>query len=72
MSCDCKIDTSYLIKAVKTHAKGHIEKHKANILVYLDNPAGIGEHSDIIEAIELELMEMAKYEDQLEMLEKYF
>ena len=61
-----------LLEAVRKHAEGHIEKHKANILVYLDNPAGIGEHSDTIEAIELELMEMAKYEDQLEMLEKYF
>jgi len=40
--------------------------------VYLNNPAGIGEHPDIIEAIEGELMEMAKYQDQLEMLDKYF
>jgi len=60
------------IKALVKHAEGHIEKHKANVNVYMENPAGIGEHSDIIEAIELELMEMAKYDDQLEMLEKYF
>jgi len=60
------------IKALVKHAEGHIEKHKANVHVYMENPAGIGEHSDIIEAIELELMEMAKYDDQLEMLEKYF
>ena len=72
MTCDCKTDTSYLIKAVTKHAEGHIEKHKANILVYLDNPAGIGEHSDIIEAIEEELNAMAMYKDQLEVLEKYF
>jgi len=60
-----------LLDAVKKHAEGHIEKHRANILVYLDNPAGIGEHSDIIEAIEIELNEMAKYHDQIEMLETY-
>jgi hypothetical protein len=61
-----------LLDAVRKHAEGHIAKHKANVLVYLNNPAGIGEHPDIIEAIEGELMEMAKYQDQLEMLDKYF
>jgi len=61
-----------LLDAVRKHAEGHVAKHKANVLVYLNNPAGIGEHPDIIEAIEGELMEMAKYQDQLEMLDKYF
>jgi len=40
--------------------------------VYLKNPAGIGEHSDIMEAIEGELSQMAEYDDKLEMLDKYF
>ena len=61
-----------LLKAVKSHAQGHIDKHVANIEVYLANPAGIGEHSDIIEAIEVELEEIAKYQDQLDIVEKYF
>jgi hypothetical protein len=61
-----------LLDAVRKHAEGHIAKHRANVQVYLTNPAGIGEHSDIIEAIEHELMEMAKYDDQVEMLNKYF
>jgi len=62
----------YLIEAVKKHAEGHILKHRANVLVYLNNPAGIGEHSDIVETIEIELSEMAKYQDQIDMLDKYF
>ena len=61
-----------LLKAVNSHAQGHIDKHVANIEVYLANPAGIGEHSDIIEAIEIELEEIAKYQDQLDIVEKYF
>ena len=61
-----------LLQAVATHAHGHIAKHKANIEVYLHNPTGIGEHSDIIEAIEIELRAMAEYQDQLDMLERYF
>lgn len=61
-----------LLQAVKSHAQGHIDKHVANIEVYLANPAGIGEHSDIVEAIEIELEEISKYQDQLDIVEKYF
>ena len=61
-----------LIKAVVSHAQGHVNKHLANIEVYMNNPAGIGEHSDIIEAIEIELKQVAKYDDQIEMIKKYY
>lgn len=61
-----------LIEALKAHANGHVSKHKANIEVYLNNPVGVGEHPDIIEAIEQELDEIARYDDQVEMLNKYF
>lgn len=61
-----------LLEAVRLHAQGHVSKHLANIEVYLVNPTGIGEHSDIIEAIEIELEQVAKYQDQLDILNKYF
>jgi hypothetical protein len=61
-----------LLTALEAHAKGHIEKHRINIEVYLTNPVGIGEHSDIIETIEKELEAMARYQDQLDILKKYF
>ena len=61
-----------LIESLIAHAKGHIEKHKANVEIYLSNPAGIGEHSDIMESIENELNMIAKYEDQVEVIQKYF
>ena len=61
-----------LLEAFVSHAKGHIDKHKANIEVYLTNPAGIGEHPDIIEAIESEMKIVAEYDDMLEMINKYF
>ena len=61
-----------MLEAVRKHAKGHIEKHRVNIEVYLRNPAGIGEHNDIMDAIEKELAYMAEYEDHLEILNKYF
>tara|TARA_B100000965_G_scaffold295338_1_gene253357 strand:- start:464 stop:679 length:216 start_codon:yes stop_codon:yes gene_type:complete len=60
-----------LIKALLAHAQGDIQKHLANVEVYLTNPAGIGEHSDITEAIETELNIIAKYEDQINIINKY-
>ena len=62
----------YLLQALRKHAQGQIEKHRANITTYRLNPAGIGEHSDIVETIEKEMMEIAKYDDILAMLDKYF
>lgn len=61
-----------MVKAHKEHALGHIAKHKMNVEIYLNNPAGIGEHADVFEAMETEILEMAKYQDVLDMLEKYF
>jgi len=61
-----------LLEAFVSHATGHINKHVANVEVYLHNPAGIGEHSDIIEAIEIEMKQIAEYDDMLEMAKKYF
>ncbi len=54
------------------HAEGHIKKHSANVEIYLNNSMGIGEHSDILETIEKELEAIAKYDDQLQVLRKYF
>ena len=61
-----------LIAAVKAHAQGEISKHKVNVNVYLEHPVGIGEHSDITEAIQCELDKIARYDDQLEVINKYF
>jgi hypothetical protein len=38
----------------------------------MNSTTGIGEHSDIVETIELELEQVANYHDKLEMLVKYF
>tara|TARA_B100000579_G_scaffold33241_1_gene23260 strand:- start:500 stop:703 length:204 start_codon:yes stop_codon:yes gene_type:complete len=61
-----------LIKALLAHAQGDIQKHVANVEVYLQNPAGIGEHSNIVEAIEEEINMIAKYQDQIDVINKYF
>ena len=60
-----------LIKALLAHAQGDIQKHLANVEVYLNNPVGIGEHSNVVEAIEEELNMIAKYKDQIDVINKY-
>ena len=61
-----------LVNAIRSHLAGNINKHLANIHVYMNSTTGIGEHSDIVETIELELEQVANYHDKLEMLVKYF
>ena len=57
--------------ALIEHAKGHIKKHAANVEIYMEKAVGVGEHPDILEAIEKELAVSAQYHDQIEVLEKY-
>jgi hypothetical protein len=61
-----------LIEASKQHYLAHIEKHRINVEVILNNPTAIAEHSDIMDAIEKEVAQIAEYMDKLEVLEKYF
>ena len=54
------------------YAEGQIAKRKVNVENIFKNSVGIGEHSDIIESLEMELEQMAKYDEQIIVLKKYF
>ena len=60
-----------LLSALKSYYVGHINKHIANVEIYLSRSTGIGEHSDIIEAMNKEVGEIGKYDDRLSMIIKY-
>ena len=60
-----------LIEAARKQAEGEIAVHIANIKVSQTMPAGIGEHSDITEAVIEELNKLAAANDRLEMIQKY-
>ena len=62
----------YIIEAAKKQAEGEIAVHLANIKVYQTMPAGIGEHSDVTEAVIADLDKLASADDRLEMINKYF
>lgn len=61
-----------ITEALIQHAKGHIAKHRANVINLMENPAGVAEHPDVLETIEKELKIIAEYDDQLQMINKYF
>ena len=61
-----------IIIAAKKQAEGEVAVHLANIEVYKTMPAGIGEHSDVTEAVIAELDKLAAAQDRIDMIEKYF
>jgi len=64
--------SAQLVKAARMHAEGELERAKTNILVYMNQSVGIGEHADIVEAIQQELDTMAAASDRIEMLDQHF
>jgi len=69
MSCNLREKT---ITALKNNAIGNISKAKVNVEVYLHNPVGIGEHPDVLGAIQEQLDIIAHEEERLEVLDKHF
>ena len=55
-----------LVHATKSHLQGMFDAHIANVHVYMANPAGIGEHSDIIQAIDEQIDKAANAQEKLD------
>ena len=63
---------SHLLQALIKRLEGDIEVAKANVMVYTRNAAGIGEHPDVVEAIETQIAKIADAEDKIEAIKKHF
>ena len=61
-----------MLNALKSYYVGNINRHIANVEVYLRMTVGIGEHSDIQETIDKEIEKIAQFDDKLAMVMKYF
>ncbi len=61
-----------IIEALIAHAEGNIKKHVANVLVFLENPAGVGDHEDILGAVAKEAKKISENEEVINVLKKYF
>jgi hypothetical protein len=60
---------SKIIDTLYDHFNAHINKHKMNILIMMENPIAIPEHTDFLDSIEKELEAIAEYMDKIEALE---
>jgi len=63
---------NYLLDALCKKLEGEIAIYKANILTYQGNSVGIGEHPDIVEAIETQVAKLAEAEDKLGAIKRHF
>ena len=61
-----------ILDALRSDAQGNIAKAKANVEVYLHNPVGIGEHPDVLGAIQEQLDIIAHEEERIEVIQKHF
>ena len=63
---------SSIVRALSLKYQSEIESARANIEVYMTNPSGIGEHPDIVQAVDSELVKLSTAEDKLKSLESNF
>ena len=61
-----------MITALRKMYESEFAHSQANKEVYLKNPAGIGEHPDLVGAVDDQIDKMAHAEDKLEILKKYY
>ena len=61
-----------MLDALRKMYEAEIAHAKANVEVYLNNPVGIGEHPDLVLAVDEQIDKMAHAEDKLEVLNKHY
>tara|TARA_B100000085_G_C18528673_1_gene507007 strand:+ start:91 stop:309 length:219 start_codon:yes stop_codon:yes gene_type:complete len=64
--------SSPLVKALAKKLEGDIAIAQANIDVYLEQSVGIGEHPDVVQAIETQVEALANADEKLQILKKYY
>ena len=64
--------SSSLYLALESQYQAQINKAKATLLVYFNNPVGIGEHPQHLEEMDKLICEMVDGDDKLNMLRKSF
>ncbi len=60
-----------ILKNQITYYNGVIAKHKQNVDIYLNQPVGIGEHSDVMGAIDGEINAIAQAHEKIQIINHY-
>ena len=61
-----------ILKNQNTYYNGLIAKHQQNVEIYLNQPVGIGEHSDVMAAIDTEINAIAQAHEKIGIIDSYF
>jgi len=61
-----------IINALRKKYQAEIAAAQANIDVYNKNPAGIGEHPDLVSAVDSEMTKLATARDKLDTLNTFY
>ena len=61
-----------ILKALRKRYEADVAAAIANIEVYNENPAGIGEHADIVSAVDCEVVKLTNAVDKIEALKEFF
>ena len=61
-----------ILGALRKRYEADIASALANIEVYSINPAGIGDHSDIVSAVDSEVVKLSEAADKLDALIEFF
>lgn len=60
--------TETIVEALILKAESEKKVAMANVAIYLNNPAGIGEHPGILEAVEEQIEKIAEANDKIDAL----
>ena len=61
-----------MINALRKKYEAEVAAAKANIDVYINNPVGIGEHPDLVSAVDSEMTKLATARDKLDTLNTFY
>ena len=63
---------NYLLEALVKKLEGEVEVAKANVIVYTRNSVGIGEHPEVVEAIEAQVEKIANAQENIYIIKEHF
>ena len=61
-----------ILNALEAKYEAQIQEALVNIEVYLNNPVGIGEHSEIIEAIDGQVSKMVEATEKKQIIRNFY
>ena len=68
----CKSLREDILNALIADSEGKLEKARINSEIYLHNPVGIGEHPDVLAAIQDQIDVIAHEHERIQVINKYF